>query len=459
MGCSEAPEPVAIFDELGMEAEFRHGCNRRWTGVAVKSSMPVQFLSNAYACAYDVRAEQDLDCMLWSATTALVSSDVEVSGGRMNIFNWSDEFVTGLSSVDKQHRHLVDLVNQLGDMLLNNKIHRDDLEALYQQLVSYADYHFREEEGLMHASGVDPRHVEHHILAHRGFLDEVVRLHASIDEGVPEASKNMLEYLSHWLVYHILVQDQNMARQIDAIREGVSPAQAFEEQEQGSHESTAPLLVALQGLFAKLSERNRQLAHLNQTLEARVVARTRELSEANRQLEVLSLTDYLTGLPNRRHAMKLLKALWNESTLNGTPLACMMIDADDFKGVNDVYGHDCGDLVLIEFARTLRHTLRNDDVICRLGGDEFLVLCPATPQDGARTVAEQLRAAVSALRVPTGGEAWHGSASIGVAVRTPAMNDPEDLIKQADDALYGAKRSGTNQVCFDVDTQSADQAG
>ncbi|MFP4161274.1 MAG: GGDEF domain-containing protein [Ectothiorhodospira sp.] len=371
----------------------------------------------------------------------------------MRAFQWNENFVTGLSAVDDQHHHLVELINQLGRLMGGNRIHRKDLETLYQQLVDYADYHFREEEGLMQSTGLDDRHVKAHQEVHRGFLDEVTRLHASLEQGTPQAGRHLLDYLSHWLAFHVLGQDQNMARQIQAIRKGATPEAAFEAEERESHASTGPLLEALSGLFALVSERNRQLVQLNQSLEGRVTARTRELTEANRRLEVLSRTDVLTGLPNRRHAMKELRALWEESSSMGRPLACMMIDADHFKEVNDTHGHDSGDQVLIQLARTLKHDLRNDDIVCRLGGDEFLVLCPETPYQGALHIAEQVREAVSALRVPTGDEAWRGSVSIGVAVRTAPMRHPDDLIRLADESVYLAKDAGRGCV------RSANTAG
>jgi hemerythrin len=188
------------------------------------------------------------------------------------------------------------------------------------------------------------------------------------------------------------------------------------------------------------------LLQLNQTLEARVVERTNELAAANQQLEGIALTDVLTGLPNRRHAMRCLEHAWKESFTNNTPLTCMMIDADGFKQVNDNYGHDTGDEVLRQLARNLKYAVRTDDIVCRLGGDEFFVICPKTPQDGAMQLAEKVRQVIAALRVPTGSSEWHGSISIGVAERNNGMYNFEALIKAADDGVYLAKKNGRNRV-------------
>ena len=113
---------------------------------------------------------------------------------------------------------------------------------------------------------------------------------------------------------------------------------------------------------------------LNQTLEARVAERTLALSQMNERLENMAMTDVLTNLPNRRHAMRVLEQEWQNTLKNGTLLTCMMIDADGFKTINDRFGHDAGDEVLRQLARCLTQSVRNDDVVCRLGGDEFLIL-------------------------------------------------------------------------------------
>jgi diguanylate cyclase (GGDEF)-like protein len=206
------------------------------------------------------------------------------------------------------------------------------------------------------------------------------------------------------------------------------------------------LLNALNGLFHQLSARNRELSELNQTLENRVKERTSELAFTNHKLEELSLTDVLTGLPNRRYAMQQLSLQWEESVKNNTSLSCMIVDADHFKEINDTSGHDAGDKVLRKLSRTLKYSIRTDDMVCRLGGDEFFIICPNTPLDGALRVAEQMLKTVSTLRVPVEKGEWVGSISVGVAVRQSNMSSPEDLIKAADQGVYAAKRNGRNCV-------------
>lgn len=173
---------------------------------------------------------------------------------------------------------------------------------------------------------------------------------------------------------------------------------------------------------------------------------TMELSKANKELMEISLTDVLTKLPNRRHAMQQLKKYWGESTQFGKPISLMMIDADHFKCVNDAYGHDAGDHVLCELSKILQHSVRTDDLVSRLGGDEFLIICPNTNHSGGMKIAEIVRKKVSQMRVETGAGYWQGSVSIGVADRTDDMESCEALIKAADKAVYEAKRAGKNCV-------------
>ncbi len=365
----------------------------------------------------------------------------------MESFHWDNHFVTGLTDVDDQHHHLVDVINQFGDLLTQPEdVPFDAIEKTFGELAAYAQYHFTEEETLMDSAGVDPRHQQRHRLEHANFLREVTLMHDGISPGNPDTAKPLLKFLVYWLAYHILGSDQSLAKQIFAIRSGQTAAAAFVTEERMKEGAVEPLLQALTGLFQQVSERNRELLMLNETLEARVAERTRELDIANQQLEEIALTDALTGLPNRRQAMRRLELAWAESVKDGSPFACMMVDADGFKQVNDNYGHDAGDEVLRHLSRNLRYAVRTDDVVCRLGGDEFLIICPRTPLEGAVQLAEKIRLAIAALRVPAGGGEWRGSISVGVAARKAGMDKYEALIKAADDGVYAAKKKGRNCV-------------
>lgn len=364
----------------------------------------------------------------------------------MESFHWDKHFETGLQAVDQQHHHLVDLINQFGELLIKgDKVYSGDTEALFGQLAAYAQYHFQEEEGLMHKVGLDARHVEHHKRSHADFVQDVTLLHQTATEQ-GDTSHGLLKFLTYWLAYHILGSDQAMAHQIRAVQAGETPEHAYEVAAMKQEYATEPLLLALNGLFQQVSERNRDLIDLNRTLEARVAERTRSLFEANQMLETIALTDVLTGLPNRRQAMASMAQAWAQSERDGSALSCMMIDADGFKQANDRYGHDAGDEVLRQLSARLRASVRANDLVCRLGGDEFLIICSGTPLEGALQLAESTRQKVAELKVELSGGAWLGSISIGVATKVDGLQDGDALLKLADEGLYSAKRQGRNRV-------------
>ncbi|PKN57452.1 MAG: GGDEF domain-containing protein [Betaproteobacteria bacterium HGW-Betaproteobacteria-17] len=367
----------------------------------------------------------------------------------MGSFVWSQQFVTGIQAVDDQHRHLVELINRYGELVTENRLAPADQQQALSALAAYADYHFREEDALMAEWGLDPRHLVSHRREHGAFLRDVALIAGRTLAEDGTAAADLLDFLVHWLAYHMLVQDQNMARQGRAIAAGATPAEAYEAQQREAHDATEPLIIALTGLLRRVSAQNRSLQELNLTLEARVEERTRALREANRQLEVSAMTDVLTNLPNRRHGLMRLRQLWEEASRTGRPLSCLMVDADGFKETNDAFGHDAGDAVLCALAGELSHTTRTDDVVCRLGGDEFLIVCPDTDAAGALQVGEQVRRAAAAMRVKAGGGTWRGSVSVGAASRDASTASPEALVKAADRAVYTAKRDGRDCVRAD----------
>lgn len=171
-----------------------------------------------------------------------------------------------------------------------------------------------------------------------------------------------------------------------------------------------------------------------------------ELAVTNRRLQEVALTDALTGFPNRRYAIERIEQEWSACSRSKRPLASMVIDVDYFKKINDSHGHDVGDTVLKQTAVALKSGLRAQDVISRLGGDEFLVICPDTDLPAALICAERMRKAVEALPVAVGALQLRGSVSIGVAVRDEAMVDADALIKCADRGVYLAKQRGRNRL-------------
>jgi diguanylate cyclase (GGDEF)-like protein len=160
-----------------------------------------------------------------------------------------------------------------------------------------------------------------------------------------------------------------------------------------------------------------------------------------------SLTDDLTGLSNRRAFDEALTTEVERSRRYGVPLGLVLLDLDDFKAINDTYGHQQGDIVLREVARILHETSREIDHPARYGGEELAVVVPGTDLEGTYYLAERVRERISRLRIPRvdGGEAISVTASCGVAAVPPASADERTLLSAADTALYEAKRTGKNK--------------
>jgi diguanylate cyclase (GGDEF)-like protein len=165
-------------------------------------------------------------------------------------------------------------------------------------------------------------------------------------------------------------------------------------------------------------------------------------------VERQAVTDELTGLFNRRRFQEAMATEVERSKRFGQPVGLVLLDLDDFKAVNDTYGHQQGDLVLREVARVLRETSREIDEPARYGGEELAVVLPGTDLEGAYNLAERVRAGIEELALPLldGEGALRVTASFGVATLPGSADDMRELVAAADEALYRAKRAGKNRT-------------
>ncbi len=179
--------------------------------------------------------------------------------------------------------------------------------------------------------------------------------------------------------------------------------------------------------------------------------------QAEQAYKAMATKDPLTSLDNRRSLQERLAEMLNEATRHDRPVSVVMIDLDKFKDVNDTYGHDFGDQVLIGFAQLLRAQCRMEDMTCRFGGEEFVVAMPNTTLETAQATAERLRIAWehTAFQVPSGRDI-SVTASFGVTRAEPGEGpaDMDSVFKRADVALYAAKHQGRNRVVVYDDTLS-----
>ncbi|MBP6354418.1 MAG: diguanylate cyclase [Nitrosomonas sp.] len=173
-----------------------------------------------------------------------------------------------------------------------------------------------------------------------------------------------------------------------------------------------------------------------------------ELAVTNRKLKHYALTDVLTELPNRRAGMESLSEAWSIASRTDQLMAVMLIDIDHFKRINDNYGHAIGDKVLQEVASSIRNIARKGDTFCRMGGEEFLVVCHNGNTDAKSAVlfAERLRQHVKEQKINIDDIQIQTSISIGVALKEAGMKSEDHLVNAADKALYAAKNAGRNKV-------------
>lgn len=199
------------------------------------------------------------------------------------------------------------------------------------------------------------------------------------------------------------------------------------------------------GITRNVSERKAVESALRET-NRQLHARIEEIGRLQVALQELAVRDSLTGLYNRRYLDETLEREVSRARREGIPLSLVMLDIDHFKRVNDTYGHQVGDEVLRILASTLLADIRAEDVACRYGGEEFLILLPNMPLETTMLRAQGWRNAVEALRVTHGNFQITFTISLGVSAYPEHGKTPDDLTRCADQALYRAKHEGRNQV-------------
>ena len=189
-----------------------------------------------------------------------------------------------------------------------------------------------------------------------------------------------------------------------------------------------------------------QLAAELDAMAEHLQRRDSELQALLTQLRQQALTDPLTGLYNRRFFCDALNRQYAEAKRDPTPISVIMLDIDHFKRVNDTWGHDAGDYVLLELGSAIRRFIRESDIAARYGGEEFAILMPDTTLAVAADRAELLRRDVKALRMAHGGHGVNVTISLGVAETGGTLEDPVIVMKAVDSAMYRAKANGRDRV-------------
>ncbi|WP_437205719.1 diguanylate cyclase [Planctomicrobium sp. SH664] len=219
------------------------------------------------------------------------------------------------------------------------------------------------------------------------------------------------------------------------------------DQRQAFHVTSSPLIdggghwrgviISLQDV-SKLQQKKAELATMLDTLRQSA----NQIRQQNMELDRLSTRDSLTGCYNRRSFFEFLDKYWLEATRHRDPLACLILDVDDFKTINEVHGTDAGDKVLRNVGDCLLQTAREHDVVCRYAAEEFMLLMPRTSLEDAVQIADQLRLTVQRLQMDCG----RVTVSLGVSALSESPANPQELLDQTDRALIYAKSLGRNKL-------------
>lgn len=181
-------------------------------------------------------------------------------------------------------------------------------------------------------------------------------------------------------------------------------------------------------------------------VEKELQKRMTEVESLQGELRKQALHDPLTGLFNRRYLSETLPRELTRCTRENQPLSIIIADIDYFKAINDTYGHLAGDTFLVKIAEVIKHIMRDSDVVCRFGGEEFLLVLPGAGIETALERAEEIRLKCAKLIVPQAGRDISITLSLGISSFPLHGSDGEELIKKADQAMYDAKRKGRNRI-------------
>jgi two-component system cell cycle response regulator len=205
-----------------------------------------------------------------------------------------------------------------------------------------------------------------------------------------------------------------------------------------------PLKADIFAAQLRAGQRIVRLQQENERHRRKLQQYSQELICSNLRLRELAMTDELTGLPNRRYSLELMQQEWLAAAKDDLPLSCMVIDLSGLKQINDEQGLERGDVVIKTVAAIMRRYLPTRDTVCRISGDEFLVICPGTALNSALACGDKLVGLIQSFNIQAQGAAL--SLNIGVAERRAGVDGPQELINLAEQAMHCAKHTGRDQV-------------
>jgi len=242
--------------------------------------------------------------------------------------------------------------------------------------------------------------------------------------------------------------EEDISKIIDAVAEKTVEILSYFEIDAGNMKPYSQLLIDANEALGKMNISYEQLILELKRSKESVETLAIELQSANEKLRELATKDGLSGLYNHRYFQEALEKEINRSLRNETTLSLVLLDIDNFKKVNDQYGHQVGDTVLKRIAAILQKTVRDSDLLARYGGEEFAVILPETDMKGGALLAERLRRGVEAEEITSDEYTIQVTISLGVTTYAPSAGTTglADFIKAADKGLYHSKETGRNKI-------------
>ena len=199
-----------------------------------------------------------------------------------------------------------------------------------------------------------------------------------------------------------------------------------------------------------VQESEQEIKKITESIDKKVAVRTQDMKKVQDKLKTQAYTDPLTGLYNRRYFTEITSDIVKNKRMAEKQGAIFILDIDFFKNINDTFGHGVGDKVLINLAKTLKETLRSDDISIRFGGEEFVIFLPNTNKENALFIADKLRMKIeeNIIQVSNETKDIRYTASIGIATINNDDQNMNSVLERADKALYKAKKEGKNRVIF-----------
>lgn len=368
----------------------------------------------------------------------------------MSTSKWQQNFSTGHPLIDAQHYKLIEMIDYMQHKIdLDDNVQNALLLDSILKFNKHIKKHFNTEESLMKIYSVDIRHCESHIEQHRDFENEISYYMNNFKNGNTKKDiEEMIVFALKWIEFHILTSDFELMSQIDYIStEGYQPSAAFNLINDQCDLNSYQYSNSLKAIYHQQFKRKIMLENEIYNLLKQLKGKDKKINSLKEQLNNAMFLDILTGLPNRRYALEELGKLTHEWKRYGTVFSVLFIDVDNFKSVNDKYGHDYGDMLLQWLSIFLEKNTRKNDIVCRLSGDEFIILCPHTDTSSALKIGQHLnkKCTHSSQNISL---YWKPSLSIGVATVSKNYSTPSAILKQADAAMYISKKNGGGITTF-----------